>query len=82
MKLTRSIPERTESFEVKWAAKFQIMGPEFRQARANFKNKMDKCWWCRKRFSDGDQTVIVCIKNKRNKLLCESCGQPLIDGGK
>jgi len=80
MKLTRKIPARTESFKVKWAAPFQVMSPTFRRVRERSKNKMDRCWWCKTPFNDGDKTVLACIdgKSRGNKLLCFRCGEPLL----
>lgn len=48
------------------------MSPVFRSIRGNFRNKMDRCHWCKRKFQDGD-TMALAITPKGNKTLCQQC---------
>jgi hypothetical protein len=80
MKISRDIPARTETFEIAWFRReFMEMSPKFREVRAKFKDALDKCWWCRHPFEDGEMMALVCLRKKGNKVFCQTCAGKIGD---
>lgn len=81
MHLTRVVPKRTEKHEAKWLkAEWMPMSQKFRDIRSKSKrNPMDKCWWCKHPFADGEMMALTSfIGQGGNKTLCQSCAMKLM----
>ena len=82
MKLTRFIPARTETFVAVWCHKsFTTMSQQFRAIRAGARNKLDKCFWCKEPFADGDVMALACFEKRGNEVLCQQCADRLLESG-
>jgi len=78
IKISRTIPARTESFEVLWISlEFIKMNPHFREIRSSFRYKADRCWWCSHEFVDDEMMALGCIKGKGNKSFCQTCAKKI-----
>lgn len=78
MKISKKVPARTVSFEaIRCELQFMEMNQRFREIRAKSKNPMDKCFWCKHQFADGEMMALA-IANNGNKVLCQKCGQELL----
>ncbi len=79
LKLSRRISARTETLVASWCRKdFMEMSQEFRAIRAKSKNPMDKCFWCKHKFKDGEMMALACFGGKGNKTLCQECAGKLL----
>ncbi len=83
MKITRIIPARRLTLEAKWCHKeFCVIGPEYRAIRARCAKPMDSCFWCRRKFVDGEMMALACFLKIGNEVLCQECAQELLDSEK
>jgi hypothetical protein len=79
VKLSKKIPSRTVHFEASSCKlDWMEMNPRFRDIRAQSRNPMDKCHWCKHNFVDGEMMSIA-ITDKGNKVLCHDCGAALLN---
>jgi len=79
MKLSKIIPARRKTVEFLWCKKdFYEMGQGFRDARKMLKRKIASCWWCNRKFIDGEMMALACAKNEGNKILCQECATKLL----
>lgn len=79
MKISKRVPARTVTFEASCCKlQFMEMNPRFREIRAKSRNKFDNCFWCKHKFADGEMMAMA-ISNSGNKVLCQTCGQKLLD---
>lgn len=82
MELSKTVPARKVKFEASSCKlDFMEMNQRFRDIRAKSRNPMNKCAWCSHKFADGEMMALA-IANNGNKVLCQSCGQQLIESGK
>ena len=73
MKLTKMIPARRKTIEFEWLKKdFCTFGEDWRRARKAMKDSLDKCFWCKSDFKDGDIIALGGCKIG-NKVLCQKC---------
>jgi hypothetical protein len=73
LKLTKTIPARTETLEILSVKRdWILMSKTFRGIRAKFSNRMDRCFWCEHVFED-EEAVALAITPKGNKSLCQAC---------
>ena len=76
--LSKIVPAHRITHTIKWCKKnFLPFTEGYRKARARMKKPMDKCFWCRHPFEDGEMIALACIKGKGNKVLCQKCAAPL-----
>lgn len=76
MRLSRRVPARTVTAEFPWITKMKLpMGPAWRKARERMRNKLDKCWWCKRPFEDGDEIYAAAQAGKKNVVLCGECAK-------
>lgn len=76
MKLTKQIPARTKTLQIRWLkAEFLEMNPEYRRVRARVGKAMDTCYWCGYAFRDGDMTALAGTETRGNVLLCQTCAE-------
>ena len=72
--IAKHIPARTEKIEITGGKKdFMQMSQRFRDIRSKSKNPMDKCWFCKHPFQDGEMMGLIMIKGKTNKVICQTC---------
>ena len=77
MKLTKTVPAHTVSFEATFCKPDWLkMTPQFRAIRSKSRYKMDNCFWCHYKFQDEDMMALA-ISNKGNKVLCQTCAKLL-----
>lgn len=83
MKLTKTIPTHiiTEEF-IACKKNFTIFDESFRRTRSRLRNPMDKCYWCKNSFIDGDHLAIAFRISKPNVVLCEKCTDKLLKSKK
>jgi len=82
MELSKTIAARKVNFKAsECKLDFMEMNQGFRHVRRNSRNPMDKCAWCIHKFVDGEMMALA-IANNGNKVLCQSCGQQLIESCK
>ena len=82
MELSKTVPARKVKFQASSCKlDFMEMNQRFRDIRAKSRNPMDKCAWCKHEFVDGEMMALA-ITNSGNKVLCQSCGQQLIESRK
>lgn len=82
--LTRKVPARTRTETALWFRKdFMAMSQTFRDIRSKARNPMDRCWWCKHPFADGEMMALACFegKGKGNKALCQDCATELLASG-
>ena len=80
MKLSRKIPARTETQTALWCRKdFLEMSQRFRDIRSKSRNPMDKCFWCKHKFEDGEMMALAYFGSNDNKTLCQGCATELLD---
>ena len=79
--LSKRVPARTKTLTAVWFHKdFCEMNVRFRAIRKRARNPMDKCYWCEHPFKDGEMMALACFKGKGNKVLCQTCGDELLEG--
>lgn len=80
MFLTKKVPSHNKTIVAKWCKKdFCKYDESFRNIRAKSKNKMDKCYWCKHHFEDGEMIALACFENTGgNKVLCQTCAGELL----
>lgn len=77
--MSKIVPERIETFKALWCRKnFCAMGPQYRQIRSEMKDKMDRCYWCKYEFKDGEMMALAAEAYKGNKILCQQCAEQLL----
>jgi len=82
MELSKTVPARKVKFEASSCKlDFMEMNQRFRDIRAKSRNPMDKCEWCKHKFTDGEMMALA-IANNGNKVLCQSCGKELLESDK
>ena len=75
----RTVPARTETLSATWCHKdFMEMSDKYRAARDKLRNPMDKCYWCKHPFTNGEMMALACFEKKGNKVLCQSCADDLL----
>lgn len=78
MHLEKTVPKRTKRIEFDWVARYWIpMSKWFRDRRSKSRNKMDKCFWCKKKFEDGEMMGIARRTGKGSVVLCQKCADEL-----
>lgn len=80
MTLTKRIPSRTLTIKAEWCKiDFAVMCPIWRSVRASARNKLDKCYWCKHKFADGEAMAMAKIKGiAKNQVFCQECGGKLV----
>ena len=74
--IVKQIPARTEKFEILGGKRnFMQMDQEYRAIRSKSKNPLDKCFFCRHPFEDGEMMGLIMIKGQTNKVVCQECWQ-------
>lgn len=72
--ILKHIPARTEKIEITGGKKdFMQMSPTFRRIRSKSKNPLNKCFFCRHAFEDGEMMGLIMVKGKTNKVVCQQC---------
>lgn len=80
MRLTRTIPERVETIRAHWCAPAWMENNEtFRSIRAGSRSPMTCCYWCKRKFDDGEMISVASIESIGNKALCGKCANELMD---
>ena len=76
--IVRRIPARTETLTVLWCSpKFSTFDQSWRAVRAQMSNPLDTCYWCERKFNDGEIIGIASFKGKGNKVLCTGCADKI-----
>lgn len=79
LKLTKIIPKHTKTVKFLWCHKNWLqMSDNYRKIRAEMKNPMDHCYWCKHEFLNGDWMALACPEKGSNKVLCEICADTLL----
>jgi hypothetical protein len=82
VEISKIVPARKVKFEASSCKLDWLeMNQQFRDIRSKGRHKMNKCDWCSHAFVDGEMMALA-IANNGNKVLCQSCGQQLIESGK
>ena len=73
-KLLRRIPARTKTERLTWIRRpFMEMSQQYRDIRAKTGDPMDKCFWCKHGFTDGETMNLAGRPKGKNVLLCDPC---------
>lgn len=77
--LQKEVPSRTERFKVKqYKRGFLEYSVTFETARSGSRDKMNRCYWCKERFSYGDQITLAIPEGRGgNRVLCSKCTDEL-----
>lgn len=79
MKLTKRVPSRTKTLSALWCRKdFREMCDQFRAIRSDSRNPMDRCYWCKHPFENGEMMALACFEKLGNRTLCQSCADELL----
>ena len=79
LKLTRRVPAHSKTASALWCRKdFREMDDKFRNFRASCRNPMDKCYWCRHPFANGEMMALACFDKIGNRTLCQACADALL----
>lgn len=79
MKLFRQVPARTETVWFNWCrSDFLPMSQKFRDARARMSEPLDKCWWCKHPFENGEMMAMAQAKGGISRILCQACAGELL----
>ena len=75
MELSRVIPSHKKTLHFEWVKHdFLEYTEHFRKIRSGSKNKMDRCFWCKTEFNDGEWMALAQIKElSKNKVFCRTC---------
>ena len=74
--LTRRVPARTKTERFTWIrSPWMKMSQKYRDIRAKTRSPMDMCFWCRRKFEDGDTMNLAGRPKGKNILLCNACVQ-------
>ena len=74
-KLTKIIPARRVTENFMWVRREWMTFGQYRNARETHKMSVDRrCFWCKKKFEDGDQ-IALAGRRRGNKLLCVECAE-------
>ena len=80
MQFTKITPAKRTTFKALWVKKeFAQYNERFRSIRSKAKNKMDKCFMCKGKFSDDEMIGLGCFGGVGNKTLCGECASELLD---
>lgn len=84
MMLSRIIRDRARRRTIRfiWCARdFMEMCPIYREARKKYtKSSFDSCAWCNHVFRDGEMMSLAQPIKGKNKLLCRTCADELLNG--
>ena len=74
--LTKRVSARTKTIQFT-AIKmdWMVMSDRFRAIRSKSRRPMDKCFWCRKPFKNGDQMALAFRGKGSNVVLCDTCAE-------
>lgn len=79
MELTKNIPAHKHKIKFEWCKKdFMVMNQRFRDIRSKSKNPMNSCFWCHRKFQNGEMMALAHPSGKKNKVLCQSCADKLV----
>jgi hypothetical protein len=79
MHLTKTIPEKKKTIRFRWCREeLMEMSPSFRQARAAMLAPLNFCFWCNRKFEDGDPIALAQPEQGGNKVLCSDCASALL----
>jgi hypothetical protein len=68
----------TETFTPRWVKHdFIIYCPMIRERWKRIDDKLDCCFKCGGKFSDGEHIALVAFKETSNKVLCQACALEL-----
>ena len=75
LQLSKTIPARRKTVRFLWIKKDWMQFCKFKEARTNMKSKIiyEKCFWCRKPFTDDAMLNLAAPEKGRNCVLCSSC---------
>lgn len=78
MYLTKIVPAHRVMLKATWCNReFLAMSPSYRAIRGKMKKPMDKCYWCKHPFADGEMMALACFVEKGNQVLCQGCAEQL-----
>lgn len=79
LQLSKRVPARIKTVTATWCHKnFLEMTDQYRQIRAKFRRKMDKCFWCGHPFANGEIMALACFDEHGNDVVCQSCADKLL----
>jgi uncharacterized CHY-type Zn-finger protein len=79
MQFTLQVPSRTVTYKATWCRlEWQEMDDRYREIRSRSRNPMTACFWCKRKFENGDMMALAHFENKGNKTLCQTCAKELI----
>ena len=82
--ISKRVSAHTKTLTAMWCKKdFLPYDEKFRRVRGHSRNPMNKCFWCKRGFEDGEQMALACFTSgaKGNKVLCGKCADKLIASG-
>lgn len=77
--LKKIIPEHVKRYRVLWLKQnFTTMSERYRRIRLDCGGSMLDCFWCEKKFKDGEKIALASLQSINgkiggNKTLCQSC---------
>lgn len=75
-RLTKHVPAHNVTVRFDWVKiDWMCFDQRYRDARARMRKPLDSCYWCRRKFNDGEMMSLVSPPNGKggNKLLCPDC---------
>jgi superfamily II helicase len=57
------------------------MSDAYREVRSRMKKPMNRCFWCKYSFENGDMMALAHALKGGNKILCQSCAKELLESG-
>jgi len=72
--LSKIIAPKKKTVVFKWLRKDVLVYNEaYRTARSRMRKPLNKCFWCRHPFIDGEHFAVGCVEGQGNKVLCHQC---------
>lgn len=82
LSLSKEVPRHVRVDRFRWCVReFSRMSQEWRAIRSKHPKAMDRCFWCRTRFADGDMMALAQPVKGANVVLCQKCADELLASG-
>lgn len=76
--MSKRIAARTRTLMATACTKdFMENSATFRRVRSGARNKMDCCFWCKRKFEDGEMMSLAFREKQKNVVLCRKCADEL-----
>lgn len=77
--LSKRVLAHTKTVAFRWCKlEWMEMSKQFRNIRAGARKKLNTCFWCRHKFTDGEMMALAAREQAGNVVLCRQCGEELL----